>query len=344
MKKQITKSPLKVENDNLTKKKTESKQILKTSSGRNYGVDSASSTNVVAKSASAGAKVSNAPAVEKAKRYKKPASAWKGTKAGLAAYNAKKRAGWDKQDAAAEASAAKPVDTPKEDVKTDSGNASEYNKIPVVEQAGNVTTDYRGAVRSGKFLTRVAAQAEARSVRQADRAAKYAAKGNEAKAKKLTAKSEMNATNAKSAKAMQSRLAEQNEQGKTGHSRFTTDAPVTEGQANFAQRGMTEGSSNKANSSTVTKAPVEEPAKVTETVSSKPASIDNVKASEKAADAEMQKKYAKSDGASSRGAVEIDYEGLKKSSSAVKMVKSSVLKMFKPGSFSMGGFGSKSKK
>lgn len=343
MKKIIKKSPLKLENDNSAKKSTESKQILKTSSGRNYGINSASSTNVVAKSASAGSKVSNAPAAEKAKRYKKPASAWKGTKAGLAAHNAKKRAEWDKQDAAAEA--AKPAETPEADVATDNGNASEYNKIPVVQQAGNVTTDYRGAVRSGKFLTRAAAQAETRSVRQADRAAKYAAKGNEAKAKKLTAKSEMNATNAKSAKAMQSRLAEQNEQGKTGHSSFTTDAPITEGQANFAQRGMTEGSSNKSTSSTVTNAPTTpEPVKATETISSKPASIDDVKASAKAADAEMQKKYAKSDGATSRGAVEIDYEGLKKSGSAAKMIKSSVLKMFKPGSFSMGGFGSKSKK
>lgn len=342
MKKQFTKSPLKANDDKSTSaKKTESKQILKTSSGRNYGVNTETSTKGVSKTESAGSKISSAPTVEKAKRYKKPASAWKGSKAGLAAHNAKKRAEWDKQDAAAEAS--KPAPEAKPEVSAESGNASEYNKIPTVQQAGNVTTDYRGAVRSGKFLTRTAAQAEARSVRQADKASKFSAKGNEAKAKKLTAKSEMNATNAKTARAMQSRLAEQNEQGKTGHSRFTTDAPITEGQSNFAQRGMTEGRKEESGSSTVT-TKTTETAKVPEAKSFKPASFDDVKASAKAADADMQKRYAKKDGAPSRDAVEVDYEGLKKSSSPVKMMRSSVLKMFKPGSFRMGGFGTKSKK
>lgn len=336
MKKQITKSPLKVKNG--TKKTT----VVKQEVSKNKWTGSSTS-----KSSAAGDKLketatvtvpgkkstANVDALNSKKIHSKKLE-------GYGLRNPKARAAANKalDDAEAKDAAASTPETvvekPAAPIENESSDASKSFEADRTEVTGMTAPDARGEGRKDIVLAR-----------QAGKFARKEAKYNEKAAKtKNVAKKAMFEARAKGFKAAGENVSErqmyakqQAEQGSWGNLKSASGKRQTISEQEFQSEGLVKGSNTIELATT-------EPTKVTETVSSKPASIDDAKASAKAADAEMQKKYAKSDGASSRGAVEIDYEGLKKSSSAVKMVKSSVLKMFKPGSFSMGGFGSKSKK
>lgn len=339
MKKQITKSPLKVENG--TKKTVTVKQEV----SKNKWTGSSTS-----KSAAAGTKLketttvtvpgkkstSNVDALRKGAKNLGPN--YKPSAAERARAN-KRLADAKAKDAAA-STPETVVEKPAAPTENESNDASKSFEADRTEVVGMTAPDARGEGRKDIVLARQAGKFARKEAKYTEKAAKT----------KNVAKKAMFEARAKGFKAAGDNVNErqmyakqQAEQGSWGNLKNASGKRQTLGEQEFESEGLVKGS-NAASDKKVTDAAIVEPTKTTETASLKSASINDVKASAKAADAEMQKKYAKSDGATSRGAVEIDYEGLKKSGSAAKMVKSSVLKMFKPGSFSMGGFGSKSKK
>ena len=235
-----------------------------------------------------------------------------------------------------------------------SDNSSDLNstKVEETQKQGTTAIDVRGDNRKIKVAIRESANA-AKNIAKFEEKAKNTT--NLKKKAKFEAKAAGNKTKLQYNQEVLGHAEEAGRQGSTGNRMVTTSKDISNARITAQNKDLIDGGNSQSSFNNdfsapkVTDAAIVEPAKTTGTTSPKAASIDDVKASAKAADTEMQKRYAKKDGAkkdgaTSRGAVEIDHEGLQKSSSAAKMVKSSVLKMFKPGSFKMGGFGSKSKK
>ena len=230
-----------------------------------------------------------------------------------------------------------------------SDNSSDLNstKVEETQKQGTTAIDVRGDNRKIKVATRESANA-AKNIAKFEEKAKNTT--NLKKKAKFEAKAAGNRTKLQYNQEVLGHAEEAGRQGSTGNRMVTTSKDISNARITAQNKDLVDGGNSQSSSNNGFSAPKEAvPVNTTETTSLKAASIDEVKASAKAADTEMQKRYAKKDvakkdGATSRGAVEIDHEGLQKSSSAAKMVKSSVLKMFKPGSFKMGGFGSKSKK
>ena len=346
MKKQITKSPLKVENG--TKKTTTVKQEV----SKNKWTGSSTS-----KSAAAGAKLkekttvivpgkkstANVDALNSKKIHSKKLE-------GYGLKHPKARAAANKADAEArakDAAASTPdtvVEKPAPQTEEESNDASKSFEADRTEVVGMTAPDTRGEGRNDIVLARQAGKFARKEAKYTEKAAKT----------KNVAKKAMFEARAKGFKAAGDNVAERQmyakqkaEQGSWGNLKSASGKRQTLSEQEFESEGLVKGS-NAVSDKKATDAAIVEPAKTTETTSPKAASINDVQASAKAADTEMQKRYAKKDeakkdGATSRGAVEIDHEGLKKSS-GLNMMKSSALKMFKPGSFKMGGFGSKSKK